>query len=50
MAQAMMQQAEAEASRRAEEHQAKAASAQEEIDALFAPGVLSRLRHRVRHA
>jgi hypothetical protein len=44
MAQAMMQQAEAEASRRAEEHQAKAASAQEEIDALFAPGVLSRLR------
>jgi hypothetical protein len=44
MMQAAMQEAEAEAAQRAEEHQEKVASAQEEIDVLFAPGVLSRLR------
>src|ERR687897_334300 len=54
VAKAMMQQAEAEAAQKAEEYREKVASAQEEIDALLAPGVLGRLRetaaamHKVR--
>jgi DNA primase len=51
---AMMQKVEAEVARKAEEHREKVACAQEEIDALLAPGVLRRLRetaaamHKVR--
>jgi hypothetical protein len=45
MMQAVMQEAEAEAERRAQEYQEEVASAQEEIDALLAPGVLGRLRN-----
>src|SRR5829696_3330791 len=45
MMQAGMQKAEADAERRAQEHQEEVASAQDEIDALLAvPGVLGRLR------
>jgi DNA primase len=44
MMQAVMQEAEAKAERRAQEYQEEVASAQEEIDALLAPGVLGRLR------
>jgi DNA primase len=44
MMQAVMQEAKAEADRRAQEYQQKVASAQEEIDARLTPGVLGRLR------
>src|SRR5829696_8368409 len=45
MMQAVMQEAKAKAERRAQEYQEEVASAQEEIDALFAPGVLGRIRN-----
>jgi len=54
VAKAIMHKAEAEVARKAKEHREKVASAQEEIDALLAPGVLGRLRetaaamHKVR--
>jgi DNA primase len=41
---ALVKAAEVEARRRMEEHQARVKEAQDEIDALFAPGVLARLR------
>jgi DNA primase len=44
MMQAVVQEAEAKAKRRAQEYQEEVASAQEEIDALLTPGVLGRLR------
>jgi hypothetical protein len=45
MMQAMMQEANAKAELRAQEYREEVASAQVEIDALFAPGVLGRLRN-----